>query len=95
MTTKKQNEYEIRTIDQHGDVIDLVWSGPWSQNGFKAATEMARKILATSDGDVAAVALEKTTFISDSGGVGLKDIENETLVCFGSTTALENGGWLE
>lgn len=93
MARKYQKEYEIRTIDQYGDVIDIVWSEPNTKAGYaRAMAKMPTYI----EGDAVAVVIERTTFISDIDGVGLDDLDySDTLAWAGDETALSEGGWIE
>ena len=90
---KRSREYEIRTIDQYGDAIDIVDTFPSTRGGYKLAVEAMNQYL---EGEAVAVVLELTTFISDPSGQGLKDIDNGDVIDYiGDTDALKEGGWIK
>ena len=76
-------EYEVRSIDTHGDAIDVV--------GWDTLAE-ARAYADRIAHDSAAVVIEQHDFIVTSAGIG--DSRYTTVYTTGSAKALRAGEWI-
>lgn len=102
MAKHKIKEFEIRTIDQYGDAIDIVWTAPIKGTKFDDVVAMLPTFI---DEDAVAVVVEEVTHISTddrgvTGKIAKEHLANEdleyspTLAWFGDEEALREGGWI-
>ncbi len=93
---RKTVEYEIRTIDCYGDVLDVVDRFPGTAKGLADATVRMRTVLEDSgdEGAVAAVLEKCTRTPLDPCGQNCDLDYGEPLAWCGDEEALEEGGWI-
>jgi len=94
MKTKKQVEYDVRTIDEHGDVLDVdsYYSGDARARGGikRRAIEAAHGIV--RDGGTAVV--ERVVYTMDEDGNEVCVPTYEKIWSGGDHARLAFGGWL-
>jgi len=88
MKTKKAVEYDVRTIDEYGDVQD-VDSFYGSAHSKRQAIESAQRIV--RDGGTAVV--ERTTYTIEPDVERFVDMEHEQIWTGGDHDRLIAGGW--
>ncbi len=102
MAKHRKKEYEIRTIDEFGDSIDIIDCFPNTKKGRADAEAAMTQYLDPENGAVAVV-LELVTHISDDdhGWIPEEHLANDdldyspVLVSIGDKNALREGGWVK
>lgn len=88
--TRTTIQYEIRTIDSNGEVID----NPWMEDG-RGSRARIQRIFDTlePDDEIAAFVLERVT-VKGCESEGVEDMDYETVATKGDESALHTGEWI-